>query len=643
MQTWGETRAWTTGAATVVGPGCWVPDLPRHYVRRERLEARLDDAVRSRLAVVTGPAGGGKSVLLAGWARRRRAGSTAWLSVESADNEPVRFWLRLVRALQVVDHDVSDSIVAARSAGVSDSRVAEMLAGELTILRPVVVVLDDIHRIDRAELIQAVVHLVGLLPSHVHLIVTTRQPADLGVHRLRMSGDLAEIDQDDLRFNPDEASRLLLSVAERPIPSGDVERLATGTEGWAAGLYFAGLSLADEKGGPGAAAARNGDSRLVCEYFQHDVLMGLPPETVRFLMETSVLETMTAELCQEVTGRADAVAILEDLADRHLFCLRSDAKPNWYRYHRLFADFLQHRLAVQDPAGARHARLRAADWLARNSHEGAAFDHLVRSHAYDQAMRLGAAGVTRQLGTGQPSHGDAWLPGELPQSYLEGDPWHMYLVAAALLGQRRRADAAWWLQRLTRSVSDTPATVMLGARVEMLWTIHDGLGWDAGWGPRAPPTGHRPDRRLRTPRSRPSPGRGGHARVGGIVGCSCRRPTGPCGGLGPSVVGSVRPGSCRPGRLGREAAGGRQRGLVGVAGHSRDRDGQLRDAYALARRALDEATRGDGAEALDAGPARLALARVLRERDELDAAQRLLTDAIDTCHDKGQVRWAAAV
>ena len=384
--------------APVVGPGYWVPDVPPHFVCRERLEARLDDGMESRLTTVTGMAGAGKSVLLAGWARGRGAGTTAWLGLQPADNQPVRFWPRLVRALQVVDPDVGANVVTALSAGASDSRVAEVLVAELHVARPIVVVLDDLHQLTRPELIDAVVYVAGHLPSHVHLIVTTRQPCGLRLHRLRMSGDLAEIDQDDLRFSADEAGRLLsLEWRADPMPSGDIEVLTARTEGWAAGLRLAGLTLADEEDGSRSVTTFDGDSPLAAEYFQHEVLIGLPPETVRFMMETSGPAAMTAELAQEVTDRADAGTILEDLADRHLLMLRMDAEGRWYRYHHLLAQFLRSRLATQDPDGARRAHLKAASWLERNGHTRAAFDHLVQGHAFDQALALAAATVVSPI------------------------------------------------------------------------------------------------------------------------------------------------------------------------------------------------------------------------------------------------------
>ncbi len=640
MQPLSGTKRRVTGVLAPVGPGCWVPDVPPHFVRRENFEARLNQAVGLPLTVVAAGPGAGKSVSLAGWARSRGAGTTAWLGLESADNDPARFWHRLVRALQVVDPDVSDHALRALPAGVTDSRVADVLVGEFTVAKPVVVVLDDLHRLIRSELVHAVVHMAGRLPSHVHLIVTTRQSCGMGFHRLRMSGVLAEIDQDELRFDAEEAGRMLSSVTGHPVSTGELEVLMAQTEGWAAGLRLAGLTLADQQEGHGPVAKFNGDSRLVVEYFQHEVLDGLPHQTVRFMMETSGLETITAGLCHEVTDRPDAGAILEDLVDRHLLTLCVDASGPGYRYPHLLSEFLRHRLAAQDPDRAREARRRTACCLERNGHHRAAFDLLVEGRDYNRALALAAAGLVRRIGGSQLIDNDRLLPGELPQNYLEGDPWRMYLVAAALLGQLRTADAAGWLRRLTRSLADTPEAATLRARAEMLWTIHDGQRWDAV-GSLAHYERVQDHLSGRSSLDVPPAVAEGHEWVGSLdAAVADRLPLIAAWahlwlGQLDQVRTYLRDGAERNSLVDDVAS-------VALRAALAHRDGRLRDAFALARTALDEATRDQGADALSALAPRLILAAVLRERNELDAAQRLLTAGLDTSQQKGQARWAAA-
>ena len=459
-----EASLWRTHAVGLAGPAYWAPALPPDFIRRDRLEGRLSEALGRRLTVVTGVAGAGKSVLLAGWARSR-AGRTVWLGLEEADNDPVRFWERMVGALRVVDPGVGDNVLAALSLGVNDAEIAEVLVGELAAIVPSVLVLDDLHLLAHPGLTSAVEYVAGHLPAHVHLVVATRPPCPLGLRRLRMSCQLAEIDDRELRFGDDEARRLLWSAPWCSIPPDAVEMLAR-VEGWAAGLRLVALALASSVDPCASLADFGGHSLRVADYFQHEVLALERAETVQFMLDTSVLETMTVRLCEDVSGRADAGSILEDLAGRHLFVLRTDAVGLGYRYHHLFAQFLRMRLAAQDPTIAGRAHLRAAEWFQRQGDNSAAFHHLVQGRAYDRAFALGASGVVLGLRDGQPAPGAAPLLGELPQSYLEQDPWRMYVVAAALLCQRRITDAAGWLHRLTRSLAGhSPAGTNPGPRL----------------------------------------------------------------------------------------------------------------------------------------------------------------------------------
>ena len=641
MRTLCEARRRWSDAVEMVGPECWVPALPPHFVSRARLEQRVDEALGSRLVVVTGMAGAGKSTLLAGWARGRGRGTTAWLGLEAADNESARFWSELVGALRVIAPRMGDNVLMALSAGVSDRRVAEMLVGEMATIGHAVVVLDDLHVLTEVGLVDAVGYLAGHVPSNVHLVVATRQPSGLGLHRLRLSGDLAEIHPDELRFTHDEAARLLSTMVGGAMPPGDIAALMARTEGWAAGLRLAGLALIDHQDPSVSLTAFGGNYVIAAEYFQHEVLADQPPDIVEFMIETSVLETMTPRLCHEVSGRADAERILEDLARGQGFVVQMDATGGRYRYHHLFAEFLRRRLDALDPEVARQAHLRAADWLERNGDDRAAFDHLVQGDACDQAFALGAAAVVAHLQHRQPL--DGLLPGELPDTYIEQDPWRMYVVATALLGQLRASDAARWLRRLTRSLAGSPDEALLRGRAEMLWTIHYDLLLDA-----AGVLEHRQrvDKWL---------GAGGHLDLNLAPALVARHPwlgtiDAAIAGLLPVVAArahvwlgqpdqarAIMDDSARNEHWHDDIAHLAVRASIALG------DGQLRDAYSLAQTALDVAGSQRGVDAVTSLAARLTLAGVLRQRDLLDAAQHQLTEAGGVSQDTGLARWSLAI
>ncbi len=633
---------WASGDLELVGPGCAVPDLPGHFVRRERLEEQVNLAPEGRLTVVTGGAGAGKSVLLAGWARHRAPGMTAWLSLEAADNDSSRFWSRLVEALRIVEPDAGNNVLAAQSAGISDMGVARVLVGELAAIGPIAVVLDDLHILAAGAVSEALAYLAGHLPSSVHLIVASRQPPPLPSHRLRLSGSLNEIDEAELRFSSGEAADLMASIVGRGLPPDTIEVLMASTEGWAAGLRLAGLAMVDRRDLAETAAAFGGETHTVVEYFQREVLADLAPDIVQFMIEISVLSTLSTRGCQEVTGRAEAGEILQGLALGHLFIRPMDAGHRCFEYHPLFAQFLGFRLATQDPEVARRSHLRAAAYLWETGDGAAAVGHLVEGGDLDSAFALGAAAVARQVQCGQATEGEALLPGKLPDSYIERDPWRMYVVAAGLLCQRRTAEAARWLMGLTRSVRDTADRPLLEGRAEILWAIHDGLLWD--------PTGvfdH-------------------YRRASELLGCH--------GQLDLNVPSAVAPGHPWLGPV--DSAVANHLHLVAAWGHlwlgHIDRahatlydpglnanlcdpiaylglrailaqaEGKLQDAYRLARAALDEAESLGRSDDVNTLAARLALVAVHRERDELDAAELQLTEGLGVCEHKNQPHWAAA-
>ncbi len=446
-----ETRALRIEGAPWFAPISSLPELPKHFLRRERLESRISQGLSRRLTLVTGMAGAGKSVLVAGWAHQRARDATAYLALETDDNEPHRFWRRLVAALRVVDPEVGDNVLAALAVGMEDAQLAEVLATETALMGPVVIVIDGLQMVTDRGLTKAVDYLAAHLPSQVHLIITTRGSCRGEFHRLRLTGDLNEIGDADLRFSDDEANLLLSRVAGVQAASDAIAALVARTEGWAAGLIMAAMSATDE--GAISLGAFAGNSGLVDEYFEREVLHDQPGETVQYLVETSVLEAMTADLCRHVTGRADACQVLEHLAERHLFLRPMEGEDGSYRYHRLFADFLRLRAASRQPEVVRQAHARAAEWWQSNARNGIAFAHLLKAEAHQEALALGAATAVQQLDHTQPMQ-DGLLPGDLPVTYLESDPWRMYVIGAALLARRQPGEAARWLRRLGRGFGD---------------------------------------------------------------------------------------------------------------------------------------------------------------------------------------------
>jgi LuxR family maltose regulon positive regulatory protein len=343
-----------------------VPPLRAGVVPRQRLTEPLDEA--ERLAVVVAPAGWGKTTLVADWARGvAAAGRTAigWLTLDEADDEPYRFWTYLISAMHVADPALSgDALTALRVTEVNPIDVAvptllNDLAGRTGRLT---VILDDYHVLTDRRIHEGVEFLLAYLPPHVRLILAGRFDPPLPLAKLRARGELTEIRADGLRFTVDEAGPLVAGVTLMEFEPSQVDELVARTEGWAVGLKLVALALRgspDPRTGPRGLL---GDDRHVMDYLTSEVLDGLQTDQREFLLRTSVLEQLTAALCDAVLGRDDSARIIAELERADLFLVALDPQRSWYRYHRLFRAALRRELQSSEPATVPALLQRAAQW-----------------------------------------------------------------------------------------------------------------------------------------------------------------------------------------------------------------------------------------------------------------------------------------
>ena len=250
-------------------------------------------------------------------------------------------------------------------------------------------------------------------------------------------------------------------------------------DGWAAGLGLVASQLADLVGVPETVLLLE-NGHLTDDYFSREVLDSFSTEDVDFLLTISVLDRMTGELCQELTGREDAAAILESLARRNLFVARLDSVGRWYRLHPLFANFLRRRLQRHDPTAARRAQTTAASWSHKHGDVRAAMLYQVEAGAHDEAFVLGVSALVQRaaLGIRLPTEAPH-LPSGLTKAYLGADIYRSYITAAELLYSGRCAKGAEWLRYLELFIAADPNRLVWRRRIECLWALHDALRGDA--------------------------------------------------------------------------------------------------------------------------------------------------------------------
>jgi LuxR family transcriptional regulator, maltose regulon positive regulatory protein len=341
------------------------PRTPRWLVARGRLLELLDAGVQDRLTVLTGPAGSGKTVLLSSWATTAELpGPVAWLSLDAADNDPARFWSYLLAALRQSGAAPPNGRLDGLGlpiGGPDQGFLLGLAAALAELAGPVVVVLDDLHQLTNPAVLDGLATLLRRSSAALRLVLAGREDPPLPLARLPAVGRPVEVGAAELAFTTDEAARLLASHG-LVLADADLTMLWARTEGWAAGLRLAALSLQDHPDPESFIAGFAGNSRAVADFLLEEVLGRLPEEDQAFLLHTSVVERVNGALADALTGRADGAQTLARLEQANAFVTALDEDRSWYRYHQLLAELLQGRLQASAPRLVPELHQRAAGW-----------------------------------------------------------------------------------------------------------------------------------------------------------------------------------------------------------------------------------------------------------------------------------------
>ena len=380
--------AWLALGIPLLETRLHAPRRRRGIVDRPRLRARLDQHEQPALTLVSAPAGFGKTTLVA--ELFADSSVTAWLSLDRSDNDPVLFWTYVVAALRTAEPDVGATAWALLQTPQVEleSVVANLLNDLLAVGHDLVLVLDDYHLIELPEIHQAMSFLVEQLPPQIHLVIATRADPPLPLASLRARGELLEYRAADLRFTAGEAAAYLNDEMGLAVADGDIDVLEARTEGWIAALQLAALSMQGRDDVASFIAGFAGDDRFILDYLVGEVLERQADDVRSFLLETSVLDTLTGPLCDAVTGRPGGRTTLEQLDRSNLFLVPLDDRRTWYRYHHLFADVLRARLQHEHPDLLPELHRRATDWYDTNDDPSEAIAHALAGQDFDRAAQL---------------------------------------------------------------------------------------------------------------------------------------------------------------------------------------------------------------------------------------------------------------
>jgi LuxR family maltose regulon positive regulatory protein len=430
--------------------------VARGLVDRDDLLQLLDCAVAKRVTVVSAPPGSGKTSLLRAWAdRRTNPRRVAFVSVDRDERSAQSFWCAVLNAIRSPEHSIDPETQSAPIAVPEGDQVLDRVLSEVAEhLEPVVLIIDDLHELRSAEALAQLERLVTVLPRSARVVLSSRRDPPIRLHRLRLADEIAEIRAGDLGFTERE-TRELLAASEISLSDAGVAALYRRTEGWAAGLRLAVISLSGHSNPERFVAEFSGTDRAIGEYLMAEMLERQPDEVQSMLLRTSLVDRMDGELADLLAGRSGSEQMLLELEEANAFVVSLDAQHTWFRYHHLLADFLRLELRRTSADEVHGLHRRAARWFADHGDVVEAVRHTLAAGDWPDAARLVADHSFRWVLDGQ-----AGMIRTVLQAFPEGasadHPDLALAHAAAELNQGRLEEAAVQLALAESHVQSAP-------------------------------------------------------------------------------------------------------------------------------------------------------------------------------------------
>ena len=415
------------------------------HIARSRLCEQICRPDGPKVVVARGPAGYGKTTLLAQCQARLQVGATrtAWLTLDRADNDLPRFLRCLMAALGTLS---GLAALPPDGGDAEDALALALVEAVASHAAPFALVLDEFEAITAPAVLDLVQDLIGRLPAHGRLLIGSRHAPGLALGRLRAANRLLEIDAAQLCFSMDESSQFF--ARQRPVLTpAEIELLHRKTEGWIAALCLASASLARQPSAAGFIERFSGSDQSVADYLAQDVLASQTPTLRRFLLRTSILKQLSAPLCQALLPELDCADLLTQLENGHVLLTRTAADEHRYRYHSLFASYLQSQLRAQAPGDIASLHLAASRWYDGQGRPVPAIDHAIDGGDFDRALTLLQAHADALLAEGRMRLLSRWFA-QLPPAVLATRPLLMAVQVWATCFTRGPSEASLLLADL---------------------------------------------------------------------------------------------------------------------------------------------------------------------------------------------------
>lgn len=452
------------------------PTRAAGLIRRKTLDRFMQRTGSRRLTFVKAPAGYGKSSLLQSWYSSFSTGhdmAAGWLSMDSSLNELKTFAFNLACCVREVCSGFGDEFLTflESSSNPSAERVATAFINELAAQnQQLFVFIDDFHMLtDRKAQILVEALLIDA-PGNFHLVIASRRSLPFSLARLRMLGMLDELDVEQLRFNAEDIGEFFSLSGHGSLPESVVDQLLQATEGWAAGVQLATISIAQHDDVEDFLRRFSGESQIISDYLLDDVIKRLPEATVQFLLRTSILEFFNVDLCNHLVESGDARTQIDLLIEQSLFIFSLDDEHKWFRYHHLFSEMLQRILGERDPEQIKNLHVKASDWYARHEFHDAALSHAAKAEDWNRLAHILDATCDSLFYKGRTALLQRWFE-QIPQDVQAEFPRLQLEVAWSIILEWRFDDALAIIQSAEKKLAEWRACGVSEHKVDSIMHI----------------------------------------------------------------------------------------------------------------------------------------------------------------------------
>ena len=412
----------------------YISPLRPEIVPRPQLVLRLNESLHCKLTLISAPAGFGKTTLLKEWVAAYHS-PVAWVSLDPLDNDPIRLWVHIIAALQMVQSGLGESVLSALQAPqpVSIDYVLTDLINEITqdtvglsvptISSPrFVLILDDYHLITNRQVHNSLTYFLDNLPPQMHIIISGRADPPWPFARLRACNRMVEMRASDFRFSSQEASTFLNDLMGFDISPGDIAALDSRTEGWIVGLQMAALSMRNREDKTAFIQAFTGTHRFILDYLLEEVMDQQSRGRREFLLKTAILDRMTASLCDTILDIKNSQSTLYQMEQANLFLVPLDDERCWYRYHHLFSELLRNQLQLRWPEQLPILHQRASQWFEDHNYIEEAVQHGFAARDFQRVSLLIEKYAQGLLHQSRYSDLSSWIEA-LPDALVIERPW----------------------------------------------------------------------------------------------------------------------------------------------------------------------------------------------------------------------------